>query len=107
VRLAGEKRLRRVPLTSDEADRYLGDVDWETRLAQAWLSAPGGRRWGGAEAIWHALYRVPVLGPLLRPLRWLPGFHPLSRRVYRWVAAQRRNTGCRLKPGGDPEKEVH
>jgi predicted DCC family thiol-disulfide oxidoreductase YuxK len=96
VRLAGNQRLRLVPFRSDEADTLLSDVDEEERLAQAWLVAPDGRRWGGAEAIWHSLYLSPVLNLLLRPLRLLPGFHPISRRVYRWVAAQRRYAGCRL-----------
>jgi predicted DCC family thiol-disulfide oxidoreductase YuxK len=106
VRLAGEERLRRVPLASEEADAYLGDLDVETRYSQAWLVAPDGRRWAGAEAIWHALYLAPLLGSVLRPLRWLPGFHPISRRVYRWVAAQRRHTGCRLPRTGSHEKEA-
>ena len=96
VRLAGNQRLRRAPLRSGEADELLSDIDEEERLAQAWLVAPDGRRWGGAEAIWHSLYLSPVLNLLLRPLRLLPGFHALSRRVYRWVAAQRSYTGCRV-----------
>jgi predicted DCC family thiol-disulfide oxidoreductase YuxK len=105
VRLAGEERLRRAPLASEEADAYLGDLDSETRFSQAWLVAPDGRRWSGAEAIWHALYLAPVLGPILRPLRWLPGFHPISRRVYQWVAAQRRHTSCRLRATSSHEHE--
>lgn len=94
-----------MPLASREADAYLGDLDAETRSSQAWLVAPDGRRWSGAEAIWHAVYLAPVLGALLRPLRWLPGFHPISQRVYRWVAAQRRHAGCRIQQTGSHEKE--
>ena len=96
MRLAGAAKLRRAPLVSDEADRYLGDLDPEQRLSRAWLVAPDGRRWAGDEAIWHALYLAPFLGLLLRPLRWLPGFHPLSEWVYRWVAIHRRSLGCRI-----------
>jgi predicted DCC family thiol-disulfide oxidoreductase YuxK len=98
VRLVGEGKLRRAPLVSEEADRRLGDLSLEDRLARAWLVVPDGNRWGGPEAIWHALYLIPLLGPLLRPLRRLPGFHPVSERVYQWVASRRRNLGCRLDP---------
>jgi predicted DCC family thiol-disulfide oxidoreductase YuxK len=96
VRLAGTKRLRRAPLLGDEADRLLSDIPPDRRLEQAWLVAPDGRRWAGPEAIWHALYLAPLLGPSLRPLRWLPGFHPISQRIYGWVATHRRSLGCRL-----------
>jgi predicted DCC family thiol-disulfide oxidoreductase YuxK len=96
VRLAGNARLRRVPLISEEADQCLGDLSREQRLSRAWLIAPDGRRWGGAEAIWHALYLVPLLGLLLRPLRWLPGFHSISEQVYWWVASHRGSAACRL-----------
>ena len=97
MRLAGERKLRRHPLQSDEADRYLGDLTPEQRLSRAWLLAPDGRRWGGPEAIWHALYLAPVLGLLLRPLRWVPGFRPVSDIVYRWVATHRNQLGCRIE----------
>jgi predicted DCC family thiol-disulfide oxidoreductase YuxK len=96
VRLAGAAKLRREPLEGSEADRYLSDVTPERRLARAWLVAPDGRRWAGDDAIWHALYLAPVLGLLLRPLRWLPGFSSISRRVYAWVATHRRQLGCRI-----------
>ena len=96
MRLAGTEKLRRAPLLGDEADRVLGDIPPERRLDQAWLVAPDGRRWGGHEAIWHALYLSPLLGLLLRPLRWVPGFHPISERVYRWIASHRRTLGCRI-----------
>jgi predicted DCC family thiol-disulfide oxidoreductase YuxK len=96
VRLAGAAKLRREPLEGAEADHYLGDLTPEQRLSRAWLVAPHGRRWAGDEAIWQALYLAPVLGLLLRPLRWLPGFRPISRRVYAWVATHRRQLGCRI-----------
>jgi predicted DCC family thiol-disulfide oxidoreductase YuxK len=108
VRLAGSDRLRRVPLLSKEADERLGELSLDERLSRAWLIAPDGRRWGGAEAIWHALYLAPLLGVLLRPLRVLPVFHPVSERVYRWVAAHRGGSACRLdrSPHGQTETEV-
>jgi len=96
VSLAGSHRLRQSPLLGAEAERFLGDVSPERRIEQAWLVSPDGRRWGGAEAIWHALYLSPALNLLLRPLRWIPGFHPIGNRVYRWVADQRDHAGCRL-----------
>jgi predicted DCC family thiol-disulfide oxidoreductase YuxK len=96
VRLAGPERLQRAPLLGDEADRLLSDIPLDRRLEQAWLVAPDGRRWAGPEAIWHALYLAPWLGLWLRPLRCLPGFHTVSKRVYYWVASHRRSLGCRL-----------
>jgi len=96
VRLAGEAKLRREPLIGEAADRYLSDLAPEQRLSRAWLVAPDGRRWAGDEAIWHALYLAPVLGALLIPLRSLPGFRSVSKRVYAWVATHRRQLGCRI-----------
>ncbi|MBI3910046.1 MAG: DUF393 domain-containing protein [Armatimonadetes bacterium] len=83
--LVGEARLRLVPLRSEVAARLLEDVPAEERLRHAWLLAPDGRRWMGADAIWHTLYLAPG-GWLLRPLRRLPGFHWISDRLYDWVA---------------------
>jgi hypothetical protein len=88
--------LRRVPLLGEEADRVLNDLPPDRRLEQAWLVAPDGRRWAGPEAVWHALYLSSVLGLLLRPLRGLPGFHPLSRQLYQSISSRRRSQGCRL-----------
>jgi predicted DCC family thiol-disulfide oxidoreductase YuxK len=96
VRLAGEETLRREPLAGDVADRYLSHLTPEQRSSRAWLVAPDGRRWSGPEAIWHALYLAPRLGPLLRPLRWIPGFRPISDVVYGWIATHRNQLGCRI-----------
>lgn len=85
MRLVGERRLRLVPLRSEEAARLLPDLSVEERLRRAWLVGPDGRQWGGAEAIWQALYLAPA-GWLLRPLRIFPGFGRISDRVYDWVA---------------------
>jgi len=74
-----------VPLRSEEAARLLRDLPAAERVRAAWLVAPDGRRWRGAEAIWHALYLAPW-GWLLRPLRLLPGFRRISDFVYDWVA---------------------
>jgi predicted DCC family thiol-disulfide oxidoreductase YuxK len=98
VRLAGKGKLRREPLIGEEADSLLSDLTPEQRLSRAWLIAPDGQRWGGDEAIWHALYLSPLLGPLLRPLRRIPGFRPISEWVYAWVARSRRQLGCQIKP---------
>lgn len=106
MRLAGSTRLRREPLVGEAAGGLLGDIALEERLARAWLVAPDGRRWAGDEAIWRALYLAPVLGPLLRPLRWIPGFHLISQRVYQWVATHRRSLGCRIDHSSRHRKEA-
>ena len=73
---------------ADDIIPALAELSMEARLSRAWLVAPDGRRWGGAEAIWHALYLSPVLILVLLPLRWVPGFRPISEWVYAWVAAR-------------------
>ena len=94
--------IRIVPLGSEDADRHLADVDPETRFSQAWLVGEG-KRYGGHEAIWQGAYLLPG-GFLLRPLRWLPFFHPISQRVYRWVA-DNRSSACRVPKEGQPKGE--
>jgi len=87
-------RIRAAALTSEEADRVLGDItDFDERYDQAWLVGDR-RRYAGHESVWHALYLLPG-GGLLRVLRVIPGFRRLSHRVYRWVA-DRRKSSCRL-----------
>lgn len=93
-------KVRISPLASEEADGALGDLDAEARFSQAWLAGRG-RRHAGHEAVWHAAYQLPG-GWLLRPLRWLPFFHPINRRLYRWVA-DRRSSACRID-GHDGER---
>jgi len=90
-------RMRISPLTSEEADRVLGHVAPEERYSQAWLQL-NERLYAGHEAVWQGAYLLPA-GFLLRPLRLLPGFHPVSRRLYRWVA-DRRSSSCRIGGGG-------
>lgn len=90
---ASRGQVRIAPLTSEEADRTLAEVPPSERWDRAWLRQDG-VLYGGHEAVWHALYTIPG-GALLRPLRWIPGFQPLSRRIYRWVADHRART-CRL-----------
>ena len=90
---ASRGQVRIAPLTSEEADRTLAEVPPSERWDRAWLRQDG-VLYGGHEAVWHALYTTPG-GVLLRPLRWIPGFQPLSRCIYRWVAARRSRT-CRL-----------
>lgn len=92
-------RVRIVPMTSSEAEEVLAEVPPTERWDRAWLRLEG-RLLGGHEAVWHALYAMPG-GWLLRPLRWLPGFQPLSRWVYRWVA-DHRSTTCRFRDHAAP-----
>lgn len=87
-------RIRSAPLTSAEADRLLPGVGEEERYSQAWLIGEGHVH-AGHEAGWHTLYLAPG-GWLLRPLRWLPFFQPVSRAVYRWIA-DHRSSACRRK----------
>jgi predicted DCC family thiol-disulfide oxidoreductase YuxK len=89
-------RVRIAPLTSAEAKAALAHVPPAERWDRAWLLQEG-QLYCGHEAIWHALYAMPG-GGLLRPLRWVPGFQPVCRWVYRWVADHRSPT-CRLRDG--------
>jgi predicted DCC family thiol-disulfide oxidoreductase YuxK len=87
-------KVRSEPYTSPEADEILVGVKPEERYDRAWM------KWdeqilGGHEAMWHSLYLLPF-GFILRPLRFLPWFHPISRRFYRFVA-EHRSPKCRLK----------
>lgn len=93
VARASRGRVRISPLNSAEAEKTLAEVPPAERWDRAWLLLDGTLH-GGHEAIWHALYTLPG-GRLLRPLRWLPGFQPINRWVYRWVA-DHRSTSCRL-----------
>lgn len=88
-------RIRIAPLTSPEAERALGDLPPAERFSRAWLVGPGGR-FGGHEAGWHSLYLLPG-GWLLRPLRRLPGFQPISRWLYDRLA-ERRGSTCAVEP---------
>ncbi len=90
-------RIRPAGLTSPQADVDLVNLDPAERFSQSWLVRAGIRH-GGHECMWHCLYLLP-LGFLFRPLRLLPGFHPLSRRLYRRIADSR-NPACRLKASG-------
>ncbi len=48
-----------------------------------------GQRYGGAEAVFRVMAHVPGKGWWLTLYRRLPGFAPVSRVVYRWVANHR------------------
>lgn len=97
VRLDRHKRFRFLPLTSPEADQALGHMSWKQRMASVHLVRPGAAMLSGAQAILESL---ALLAPLVRPAvglyRLLPGSGPLAERAYRWVAAHRKNLGCRI-----------
>lgn len=87
-------RIRVFPLGGREADRVLSGVSTHDRFRQAW-GTDGRQLFAGHEAAWRALYTLPV-GGILRVLRYIPGFHWVSPRVYQWIADHRSPT-CRLK----------
>ncbi len=86
-------KIRSEPYTSPEADKVLAGVKPEERYDRAWMKIDD-RILGGYEAMWNSLYLLPF-GFILKPLRYLPGFHPISDRFYRFVA-DHRSPQCRL-----------
>lgn len=48
-----------------------------------------GRRFSGAEAVFRVASLIPGRGWWLAAYRRVPGFAPVSRAVYRWIAAHR------------------
>lgn len=60
----------------------------EAAEREAFLVAPDGRRWSGADAGARVLRLLPGWSPLGRFLQ-LPGVIRVARLVYRWVADHR------------------
>lgn len=81
-------RVVTIPL--QEADPGLLGRPREALEAAVHLVEPGGRVTAGAEAVFRALDGTRRGRLALWAWRWLPGFRPVSRWVYRRVAARRR-----------------
>ena len=87
------RRLRAVPIQSEEGDRLLADLADADRLASWHLITPDGRRYSGGAAA------APMarLLPAGAPVAFLAETFPRSTdRLYRWVARNRDTLGRRL-----------
>lgn len=69
----------------------------EDQCARSVQFVEGGRHWGGAAAIAHALIYCRVPGPSVGRLLMRPSIAPLAQRAYVLVAANRH-----LLPGATP-----
>lgn len=97
VRLDRKKAFRFIPLHDPEADDRLGLLSPEERMASSHLIRPDGCILSGPQGILEAVaLLLPILRPLIRLYRWLPGSSWLADRLYRWVADRRRMLGCRM-----------
>jgi predicted DCC family thiol-disulfide oxidoreductase YuxK len=91
-----DRRLRPVPLQSEEANRLLADLAEEERMASWHLVGPdGGRRSAGA-AIGPMLRLLPAGRPLGALLE---RFASVTEAAYSWVSRHRRPLGCLIPAG--------
>ncbi len=87
-----EGSVRFLPLAEEEAPRLAGRTRAEL-LEAMHLVTPAGDVFAGAAAAREVLVYVPW-GRFPRMVFRLPGGMLVANRVYRWVAARRRNIGC-------------
>ena len=103
--------IRLVPLQdSHEADRLLGPMDEQTRMASWHLVTADGRVWSAGDGVAPLLRLLPGGGPVARVASAL---RPVTRRAYDFVAAHRAAFGkalsrrareradARLRSGGE------
>lgn len=83
-----EHRLRYVPFQDEAGVARLG-VSLPALAAAMHLILPDGRVYAGADAAPEILRLLPGKGWLAAPFA-LPGALPIARRVYAWIARQRR-----------------
>jgi predicted DCC family thiol-disulfide oxidoreductase YuxK len=87
------RRLRPVPLQSDEADRLLAGMDAETRMRSWHLVTPAGRVYSAGAAVPPLMRLLPGGRPLALASESLP---VATERLYRWVADHRDRLGRTL-----------
>lgn len=80
------RRLRPIALQDPEAERLLGEMPQERKMASWHLVAPGGTVRSGGEALPALLRLLPGGGAPAWFVDRIPG---TTDRVYRWVAANR------------------
>jgi predicted DCC family thiol-disulfide oxidoreductase YuxK len=95
-------RLRPVALQDPEADRLLGGMDDEKKMASWHLVTADGRVYSGGAAFAPLLRLLPGA----RPLAALAAAAPrTTERLYRWGARKRSFFGSRLRlRAGPPER---
>ncbi len=87
-----EGAVRFLSLAEEEAPRLAGRTR-DQLLEAMHLVTPAGDVFAGAAAVREVLVHVPW-GRFPRMAFRLPGGMFVANRVYRWVAARRRNIGC-------------
>ena len=94
------RRLRAVPIQSDEGERLLAGVDPSLRLDSWHFVSSDGMLFSAGAAV-RPLVRVLPLG---RPLAMVFGAFPgLTERAYRYVAGRRDRWARLLRLGADRE----
>jgi predicted DCC family thiol-disulfide oxidoreductase YuxK len=91
----GARDVEILPCRSAERRARFPQVDEAVCLAAMQLVLPDGRVVSGADAVPELLCRIPRWR-WLAALFALPGFRPLSRRLYAWIARNRMQLSCRL-----------
>ena len=86
-------RLELLPYQDPAARARFRGVPDEAFEGALQLLLPGGVRFEGADAVEEVLRLLPA-GRIPGLLFWLPRARPLARRVYGWVARNRRRLGC-------------
>ena len=86
-------RLELLPYQDPAATARFRGVPDEAFEGALQLLLPGGVRFEGARAVEEVLRLLPA-GRIPGLLFSLPGARPLARKVYGWVARNRRRLGC-------------
>lgn len=86
-------RLELLPYQDPAARARFRGVPTETFEGALQLLLPGNVRYEGARAVEEVLLLLPA-GRIPGLLFSLPGARPLARKVYGWVARNRRRLGC-------------
>ncbi|HEY3728239.1 MAG TPA: DCC1-like thiol-disulfide oxidoreductase family protein [Solirubrobacteraceae bacterium] len=81
-----DRRLLPVKLSSPQADRFLGDLTDEQRMASWHLVSPDGRRWSAGSALAPV---ATLLSGGSGPAALLRRAPRLADRGYEWIAAHR------------------
>jgi predicted DCC family thiol-disulfide oxidoreductase YuxK len=87
------RRLRAVPIQSEEGDRLLADLSQDERLVSWHLVTPEGRRFSGGAATAPLARLLPAGAPVAFLAETLPR---TTDRLYRLLARNRDKLGRRL-----------